>query len=233
MGDREVLLGLERAVSVAQQYGESARRGHHQVELTVLAKVRRFQPVEVRGAGALEWSQHARVERAAAFAREKPYAAAADGGNVGNAIAVEVANGDVVRVGVRAGLVEDSGLEGAIAIAQRDANTPSPPSLTLGSGQRLMVAVQIGYREGERRHTGVQNGARAERAVATAEEYCHGALAVPLDYVRCSIAIGISHGYPGAVVRVVAPCVKGRLGGLRCGEDIDACQAQQEERRGN
>src|ERR1017187_9655318 len=183
------------------QHGKSWGRGHHEVERAIVAGIRRFQPGIVRGAGALERNEYARVEGPAAFAREQPHAAAAYGGNVENAIAVEVANGDVVRIGVGAGLVEDSGLKSAISVAQGDTNTPGNtpgPSLRciLSPGQHqicLMVKVLVGYGEGDRPHARLRNGARAERAVSIAEQHRHVAEAAPLNYVRYAIAIGISH----------------------------------------
>jgi hypothetical protein len=96
-----------------------------------------------------------------------------------------------------------------------------------------MIAVQVGYGERERRHTRLRNGARAERAVAIAEQHRHVAEAAPLNYVWYSIAIGISYRQPGvAVVRVVTPCEKGRCGGFRCLGDIGACQAHQKDHCG-
>lgn len=61
-------------------------------------------------------------------AGKQPHAAAAYGGGVENAIAVEVPYHDVLGVGVGTVRVEDGGLEGAIPVAQRDEDPPGSPA---------------------------------------------------------------------------------------------------------
>src|ERR1022692_5068110 len=97
-----------------------------------------------------------------------------------------------------------------------------------------MVALQVGYDEGGRPHSGLRNGARAKRAVSVAEQHRHLAVAVKPNYVRDTVAVGIPHCHPrGAEIRVVAPGVKSGGGGPRCVDDFGTCQAHQEESCGN
>src|ERR1019366_197143 len=190
----------------------------------------------VRGAGALEGGQHARIEGSAALARKQPDAAAAYRGNVENAIAIEVANRDEVGVGVGAGLIKDRGLESAIAIAQGDANTPSPPPVSFWVPARTRSALWSPFRSAAAKVSGdipgCETGPGRNVPFPVAEQHRRLAVAVKPNYVRYSIAIGISNRQPSiAVVRVIAPCVKGRLGGLCCGEDIGARQEKRKRKR--